>query len=192
VSVIPVVSIASVVVLNGQHAGTSEYQAAWLVDDEDEDDDEAMEEEVMGGAGGALGEDDDVGSGGGLDVPDMDDAGELWMWDACIGVDGRVFVRLGESVAVCKEYDICEAHISDGFLTVHRCLLHGLLHGVQAACRWLTWNSGHAWGALSARFNDWGYCIGGLSLQTVVCASWWDYLQTLCKVFKGSFKSCIT
>jgi hypothetical protein len=29
------------------------------------------------------------------------------------------------------------------------------------------------------------YCIGGFSLQTVVFASWWDYLQTLCKVSKG-------
>jgi hypothetical protein len=30
------------------------------------------------------------------------------------------------------------------------------------------------------------YCIGGSSLQTVVFASWWDYLHTLCKVSKGS------
>jgi hypothetical protein len=32
------------------------------------------------------------------------------------------------------------------------------------------------------------YCIGGLSIQTIVSASWWDYLQTLCKVSKGSLE----
>jgi hypothetical protein len=103
-----------------------------LVDDEDEDEDEdeAMEEEVMGGAGEALGEDDDVGSGGGLDVPDMDDAGEVWMWDACIGVDGRVSVCLGESVAVCRQ----PAGGLPGFRTCMGSSVNTIQFGVTRMC----------------------------------------------------------
>jgi hypothetical protein len=41
----------------------------------------------------------------------------------------------------------------------------------------------------SLGWDENAYCIGGFSLQTVVFASWWDYLQTICKVSKGSLKA---